>query len=135
MRFIDTVLEPPSYGWTKAAGNLSKPAPSVIEKEFFPRLNILKNNKNWLPFTSWLMVAVLGFFLVMFISRYFSLKLLAIALVYSMVVMGSHGQCGIRVTILTGLSNSATIFRAFTAEPHTKNNAERNVCYFPSYAP
>ncbi len=91
MRFIDTVLEPPSYGWKDAAGNLSKPGPKVLLNEFVSRLNIFKNRKNWLSFTSWVMVAILGVFLFFFIFRYFSFKLLALAFLYSMVIMGSHG--------------------------------------------
>ncbi|HMC84987.1 MAG TPA: hypothetical protein VKI61_05655, partial [Chitinophagaceae bacterium] len=63
MAFIDTVLEPPSYGWKDAAGNLSKPNPAAIFREFFSRLNIFKDKKNWLSFTSWMMVAALGVFL------------------------------------------------------------------------
>ena len=91
MPFIDSVLEPPSYGWKDEAGNLSKPSPSVIFKEFFSRLNVFKNKKNWLSFTSWMMVAALGVFLSFFIFKYFSFRLLIIAFVYSMVIMGSHG--------------------------------------------
>ena len=87
MSFIDSILEPPSYGWKDAAGNLSKPTPSRIFKEFFSRLNIFKTKKNWLSFTSWMMVAVLGVFLSVFIFKYFSIKLLVIAFIYSMVVM------------------------------------------------
>jgi sn-1 stearoyl-lipid 9-desaturase len=91
MPFIDSVLEPPTYGWKDLAGNLSKPSPVVLFKEFFSRLNIFKNKKNWLSFTSWAMVAVLGAFLLLFIFKYFSFTLLAIAFVYSMIIMGSHG--------------------------------------------
>ena len=91
MSFLENVLEPPSYGWKDAAGNLSTPPPAKILREFFSRLNVFKSKKNWLSFTSWMMVAVLGLFLGLFIFRYFSIGLLAIAFVYSMVVMGSHG--------------------------------------------
>ena len=91
MAFIDTVLEPPAYGWKDAAGNLSKPNPQTILREFFSRLNIFKDKKNWLSFTSWMMVVVLGVFLSFFIFKYFSFKLLLVAFVYSMVIMGSHG--------------------------------------------
>ena len=91
MPFIDSVLEPPSYGWKDEAGNLSKPNPATILREFFSRLNVFKDKKNWLSFTSWMMVAALGVFLSFFIFKYFSFKLLAVAFVYSMVIMGSHG--------------------------------------------
>jgi fatty-acid desaturase len=91
MLFIDTVLEPPSYGWKDADGNLSKPSPATIFREFITRLNIFKDKKNWLSFASWLMVSLLGVFLGFFIFKYFSFKLLIAAFVYSMVIMGSHG--------------------------------------------
>ncbi len=91
MAFIDTVLQPPSYGWKDMDGNLSKPGSASIIREFFHRLNVFRDRRNWLSFTSWMMVAVLGVFLLFFIFRYFSFPLLAAAFVYSMVIMGSHG--------------------------------------------
>ncbi len=91
MRFIENVLEPPSYGWKDALGNLSKPGHGAILKEFFFRINFFRDKKNWLSFTSWFMVAILGIFLYFFIFKYFSVKLLFVAFIYSMVVMGSHG--------------------------------------------
>ncbi|WP_345951636.1 fatty acid desaturase [Mucilaginibacter sp. PAMB04274] len=91
MAFIDSVLEQPSYGWTDGDGNLSKPKAGDIFREFFKRLNIFKTKKNWLSFTSWMMIVCLAVPLGFFIFKFFSIKLLAIAAVYSMVVMGSHG--------------------------------------------
>lgn len=91
MAFIHDVLERPSYGWKDANGDLSKPTPGQILKEFFSRLNIFKTRKNWLSFMSWMMVATLAMFLFLFIFKYFSIKGLIIAFVYSMVVMGTHG--------------------------------------------
>ncbi|QJD97035.1 acyl-CoA desaturase [Mucilaginibacter robiniae] len=91
MPFLDTVLRQPSYGWKDECGNLSKPSVLAIFKEFFSRLNIFKNKKNWLSFTSWMMIVCFVPFLMLFIFKYFSFKLLIVAFVYSMVVMGSHG--------------------------------------------
>jgi sn-1 stearoyl-lipid 9-desaturase len=91
MSFIDVVLEPPSYGWKDAAGNFSKPGTKAILCEFFSRLNVFKDKRNWLSFTIWMMVVVLGVFLSLFIFKYFSIKLLIVAFVYSMIIMGSHG--------------------------------------------
>ncbi|RFZ85419.1 acyl-CoA desaturase [Mucilaginibacter terrenus] len=91
MAFIHDVLERPSYGWKDENGNLAKPAPGQIFKEFFSRLNIFRSKKNWLSFMSWAMVAVLAVFLLLFVFKYFSLQGLIIAFVYSMVVMGTHG--------------------------------------------
>jgi fatty-acid desaturase len=91
MAFIHDVLERPSYGWKDENGNLSKPTQSQILKEFFTRLNVFKNKKNWLSFMSWMMVATLAVFLFFFIFKYFSVQGLVIAFLYSMVVMGTHG--------------------------------------------
>jgi stearoyl-CoA desaturase (delta-9 desaturase) len=91
MAFLDDVLQPPSYGWRDASGNFSKPTGSTILKEFFSRLNIFNDRKNWLPFFSWLKVLLLLPFLVLFITKYFSLGLLAAGFVYSMILMGTHG--------------------------------------------
>ncbi|HEY5325623.1 MAG TPA: fatty acid desaturase [Mucilaginibacter sp.] len=91
MSFIKNVLEPPSYGWKDEFGQLIKPAPRQISKEFFMRLNVFRNKKNWLSFISWLLVLFLAPFFILFIFKYFSLTGLIIAFAYSMIVMGSHG--------------------------------------------
>jgi fatty-acid desaturase len=91
MAFLNNVLEPPAYGWADEYGNLSKPQPSQIFKEFFSRLNVFKNKKNWLSFLSWMLVVMLAPFLFIFLFKYFSIKLLIVAFVYSMIIMGTHG--------------------------------------------
>ncbi|MVN93100.1 fatty acid desaturase [Mucilaginibacter aquatilis] len=91
MAFIDRVLEQPSYGWVNENGDLSKPKASQIFKEFFFRLNVFSNKKNWLSFTSWMMIVCLAVPLCFFIFKYFTFGLLFIAFAYSMIVMGSHG--------------------------------------------
>jgi len=91
MPFLNSVLEPPSYGWQDEFGNLEKPSSNQILKEFFSRLNVFKNKKNWLSFMSWMMIVVLAPFLFLFLFKYFSYKLLIVAFVYSMIVMGTHG--------------------------------------------
>lgn len=91
MAFLDDVLQPPSYGWKTATGEFSKPTPTMIFREFFSRLNIFKDKKNWLPFFSWLKVLFLVPFLVLFITNYFSFWRLGAAFLYSMVLMGTHG--------------------------------------------
>ncbi len=91
MIFLKNVLEPPAYGWRDERGNLTKPDPSQILKQFFSRLNVFRTKKNWLSFTSWLLVLFLAPFLFLFIFKYFSIKGLIIAFVYSMIVMGTHG--------------------------------------------
>jgi fatty-acid desaturase len=91
MTFLNVVLDPPAYGWADTNGNLSKPTPKQIFTEFFSRLNIFKNKKNWLPFYSWSKVVISVPFLMLFIFQYFSWGLLAVAFVYSMIIMGTHG--------------------------------------------
>jgi fatty-acid desaturase len=91
MTFISRVLEPPTYGWKDEDGNFSKPTQGQIITEFFSRLNVFKDKKNWLSFMSWTMVLLLAPFLFIFIFKYFSIKLLIAAFVYSMIIMGTHG--------------------------------------------
>ena len=91
MKLLDYVLETPSYGWTDATGALSKPDNYRILKEFFNRTNVFRSRKNWLLFFSWLKVLVLLPLLFLFLFKYFSIGLFAVAFIYSMVVMGTHG--------------------------------------------
>lgn len=91
MSFIKNVLEPPAYGWKDNEGNLVQPSNNQIFNEFFSRLNVFKNKKNWLSFTSWFLVLCLAPFLLLFIFKYFSIPLLLVAFFYSMIVMGTHG--------------------------------------------
>lgn len=91
MAFLDSVLQPPSYGWRTASGEFSKPTASVILKEFFSRLNVFKDKKNWLPFFSWLKVLLLFPFFVLFVVKFFSFGLLAAGFVYGMILLGTHG--------------------------------------------
>lgn len=91
MPLLDYVLQTPGYGWKDKNGELSRPSALQILKEFFTRLNVFKTKKNWLPFFSWIKVALLAPLLFLFIFKFFSLPLLIVAFVYSMIVMGTHG--------------------------------------------
>ena len=91
MGLLDILLEPPTYGWQDTKGNLVKPAPRQLFGEFFSRLNVFKDKKNWLPFLSWFSVICLFPFLVVFIFYYFSWPLFVAAFIYSMIIMGTHG--------------------------------------------
>ncbi|KAA0994068.1 acyl-CoA desaturase [Dyadobacter sp. UC 10] len=90
-RFLDIVLQPPSYGWIDSSGNLIEPSNRQIVREFFTRLNIFGDRKNWLPFMSWMKVLLMIPFLGLFIFEYFTWTLLAVAFIYSMIIMGTHG--------------------------------------------
>ncbi len=91
MAFLDHVLQPPAYGWKDTNGALIKPTPKQIFTEFFSRLNVFSNRKNWLPFFSWLKVLCLIPFFFLFVFQFFSLYMLLAAFLYSMIIMGTHG--------------------------------------------
>lgn len=91
MPLLDYVLQTPAYGWKDENGELARPRPSQILKEFFSRLNLVRTKKNWLPFFSWLKVVLLAPFLFLFFFKFFSIPLLLVAFVYSMIIMGTHG--------------------------------------------
>jgi fatty-acid desaturase len=91
MPFLDYVLQRPSYGWQDSEGTLIKPTTKQIFKEFFSRLNVFKDRKNWLPFFSWVKVICLIPFFVVFLIYFLSWWTLLAAFIYSMIIMGTHG--------------------------------------------
>ncbi len=91
MAFLDYVLQVPAYGWKDQQNNLVKPSAGQILKEFFSRLNIFSNRKNWLPFLGWFRVLLLIPFFILFVFKFFSIGMLAAAFIYSMIIMGTHG--------------------------------------------
>jgi stearoyl-CoA desaturase (delta-9 desaturase) len=91
MAFIDHVLQTPSYGWQNEKGELIVPTTKQLWAEAFSRINIFKTKKNWISFISWLMAACMLPFFVVFITQYFSWQLLIAFIVYSMIIMGTHG--------------------------------------------
>jgi len=90
MAFLDRVLDPPSYGFTRDQ-KLYVPTSAEIFREFFTRLNILKSRKNWLPFFGWAIILVFAPFFFLFLFRYFTWPLFIIGFIYSMVILGTHG--------------------------------------------
>src|SRR6266496_2013641 len=91
MAFIDNVLQTPSYGWKNENGELVKPTPKELFREFFSRINIFKSKKNWIALIGWLMIFCMLPFFYFFIFKYFSWPLLLVFLVYAMIIMGTHG--------------------------------------------
>ena len=91
MPFLDHVLQPPSYGWNDNKGELIKPTVLQILKEFFTRLNVVGDRKNWLPFFSWLKVFCLLPFFFIFLFNFLHIWTVLAAFVYSMIIMGTHG--------------------------------------------
>lgn len=91
MAFIDYVLQQPSYGWQNEKGELIIPTKKQLFREAFRRVNIFRSRKNWISLVGWLMIVCMLPFLYIFISRYFSWQLFIAVIVYSMIVMGTHG--------------------------------------------
>ena len=91
MAFIDHVLQEPSYGWQDSKGELVVPTFSQLYGEAFRRVNIFKSRKNWISLISWFMVICMIPFFALFIFKYFSLKLLIAFLIYTMIIMSTHG--------------------------------------------
>lgn len=91
MAFIDNLLQSPSYGWKDERGNLIVPSSRQLWSEAFSRINIFKTKKNWISLISWLMVACMLPFFFVFLFNFFSWWLVIIIVMYSMVIMGTHG--------------------------------------------
>jgi fatty-acid desaturase len=91
MAFIDHVLQVPSYGWQDANGELVKPSTRQLFAEAFSRINVFKTRKNWISGISWLMAACMVPFFIVFVVYYFSWPLLIAFVVYSMIIMSTHG--------------------------------------------
>lgn len=90
MSFISRVLEEPSYGWERN-GAVVRPSVPELLRHTFRRLNVFADRRNWVAFSSWFWALALAPFLAVFLTKYFSLPLLAVGLAYAMVVVGSHG--------------------------------------------
>ena len=91
MTFLNRVLQPPSYGWQNEQGELIRPARREILREFFSRLNVFRDRKNWLPFFSWLKVLCLAPFFLLFIFKFFNPWMAGAVFLYGMIIMGTHG--------------------------------------------
>lgn len=88
---LERWLAPPRYGWEQDDGTLYRPTTLEILREFGYRLNVFRSVKNWLSAFTWFSLALLLVPCVVFFFRYFSMKLLAAAFVYGMIVLGTHG--------------------------------------------
>lgn len=91
MAFIDRVLQQPLYGWSNKEGELVVPTTRQLWQEAFSRINVFKTKKNWISMIAWLMAICMLPFLLIFITKYFSIPLLICAVVYSMIIMSTHG--------------------------------------------
>src|ERR1044071_10452790 len=89
--FIDVILQEPSYGWSDEKGDLIVPTTKQLWSEAFQRINFIKSKKNWISGISWVMAALMVPFLYVFLVHYFSWWLAGAIVLYSMVIMGTHG--------------------------------------------
>lgn len=91
MPILEYVLQTPSYGWKDNNGTFIKPTSGQILKEFFSRLNVFGDRKNWLPLFSWFKVLVMIPFFILFLCCFLHWWTILIAFIYGMIVMGTHG--------------------------------------------
>lgn len=90
MALLDRILEPPSYGFEKD-GNLVVPTHRELFREFFSRLNIFRDKKNWVAAICWAATVLLAVPFFFFVIYHFSWGLLLLGFWYSMFFLGTHG--------------------------------------------
>lgn len=93
MSFLGRILETPAYGFATSPDSeeLRVPSRQELFREFFTRLNVFATPKNWLPFWGWTATVALIAPLAIFLTFFFSWKLMIIGLAYAMIIMGTHG--------------------------------------------
>lgn len=91
MGFIDDLLHEPSYKWKDEQGTLVVPTRQQLFGEAFRRMNIFETKKNWISMISWLMVVCMMPFFILFITKYITWKLVIVFILYSMIIMSTHG--------------------------------------------
>ncbi len=90
MSFLNRVLQPPTYGYERE-GVFYKPSNGEVLREFFSRMNLFADRKNWLALWGWgtSFLLIVPFFI--FLFKYFTLPLALWGFIYSMIVLGTHG--------------------------------------------
>lgn len=91
MAFIDKILREPSYGWQNDSGELVIPTRKTLFSETLKNINIFQSRKNWLPASGILMIVCMLPFFYFFITQYLNFLTLLIFLIYSMIIMSTHG--------------------------------------------
>lgn len=91
MAFIDHILQKPSYGWANDKGQLIVPTKRQLFAEAWNRINVFKSQKNWISLISWVMILCMVPFLFLFVAKFFSWPLVICVVIYSMIIMGTHG--------------------------------------------
>ncbi len=90
MALLDYVLQAPTYGWERD-GKLYKPSLKETFTEFFSRMNVFANRKNFLALFGWGSSLFLAVPLFIFLFNYLTWKLFIVGFIYSMVILGTHG--------------------------------------------
>ena len=88
--FLKRALQEPTYGWERD-GKLYVPTTSEIRHEWLSRMSLLRSRKAWLSVTVWGFMLLLMPFGVVFLTQYFSWKLMLAGFLYSMVWIGTQG--------------------------------------------
>jgi stearoyl-CoA desaturase (delta-9 desaturase) len=88
--FLKRALEEPSYGWDRD-GELYVPTTGEIRREWLSRLNLFRSRKAWLSVATWGFMLALFPFGAVFLTKYFSWKLMLAGFLYSMVWIGVQG--------------------------------------------
>jgi len=91
MASLAQILEPPSYGYAAPDGSLIVPTTKQLFKEFFSRINLFKDRKNWLAFYSWFTASLFAIPFFFFVKDFLTWKLFLVGFVYSMIILGTHG--------------------------------------------
>jgi fatty-acid desaturase len=88
--FLKRALEEPSYGWERD-GALYVPTTGEIRREWLGRMNLFRSRKAWLSVATWGFMFALFPFGVVFLTKYFSWKLMLVGFLYAMVWIGVQG--------------------------------------------
>ncbi|MFT6867573.1 MAG: fatty-acid desaturase [Cyclobacteriaceae bacterium] len=89
--FFDYVLEKPAYGWKNEQNELAVPTKTQLFSEFFSRLNVIRDKKNWISFISWFWILSALAFPIVFFIKFFTWPLAIVGFLYGMVILGTHG--------------------------------------------
>lgn len=85
MSILDRALDPPSYGWS------TRPTARQQFAEFFSRLNLFRDRRNWVAATNWFWTLALQAFLIAGLVKFITIPLFLLAVAYGLVFMGTCG--------------------------------------------
>ncbi len=88
--WLERVLHEPRYGWRRGE-TVFRPSARQSWSEFFHNLNVFATTRNWVPAWAWFTTLSLVVPAVVYIAVFWSWKITAIGIAYSMVALGTHG--------------------------------------------